>query len=148
MEVREARKGHRTESWVLVKEHRCQKMFIHSISALVMTSSCPRMDFCMFLSPAIHSLCWVQEVRKKGCASYVRTCGSLKLTPDYSLNVYRACQSLNLSQESSRLRLVISLSLNGQKANLDTLKSIQNPKDPALFQQWEKLLKDLIQDCL
>ncbi|XP_035308371.1 fer-1-like protein 5 isoform X2 [Cricetulus griseus] len=34
------------------------------------------------------------------------------------------------------------------KANLDTLKSIQNPKDPALFQQWEKLLKDLIQDCL
>ncbi|XP_041511848.1 fer-1-like protein 5 [Microtus oregoni] len=33
------------------------------------------------------------------------------------------------------------------KANLDTLKSIRNPKDPAMFQQWEKLLKELMVDC-
>ncbi|XP_076413608.1 fer-1-like protein 5 isoform X1 [Peromyscus maniculatus bairdii] len=33
------------------------------------------------------------------------------------------------------------------KANLDTLKSIRNPKDPALLQQWEKLLRELIEDC-
>ncbi|GAB1284876.1 Fer-1-like protein 5 [Apodemus speciosus] len=33
------------------------------------------------------------------------------------------------------------------KTNLDVLKSIRNPRDPALLQQWEKLLKDLQEDC-
>ncbi|XP_055462731.1 fer-1-like protein 5 [Psammomys obesus] len=33
------------------------------------------------------------------------------------------------------------------KANLDTLKSIRNPRDPALLQQWKKLLKELMEDC-
>uniref|UniRef100_A0A8C0NM80 C2 domain-containing protein n=1 Tax=Canis lupus familiaris TaxID=9615 RepID=A0A8C0NM80_CANLF len=33
------------------------------------------------------------------------------------------------------------------KANLDTLKSIRNPRDPALLPQWEKLLKELVEDC-
>ncbi|XP_062065881.1 fer-1-like protein 5 isoform X1 [Lepus europaeus] len=33
------------------------------------------------------------------------------------------------------------------KANLDTLKSLRNPKDPALLQQWEKLLRELVEDC-
>ncbi|XP_023396913.2 LOW QUALITY PROTEIN: fer-1-like protein 5 [Loxodonta africana] len=32
------------------------------------------------------------------------------------------------------------------KANLDTLKSMRNPKDPALLLQWEKLLKELLED--
>lgn len=35
----------------------------------------------------------------------------------------------------------------GQKANLDTLKSMRNPKDPALLPQWEKLLRELVEDC-
>lgn len=35
----------------------------------------------------------------------------------------------------------------GQKANLDTLKSIRNPRDPALLPQWEKLLRELVEDC-
>lgn len=53
-----------------------------------------------------------------------------------------------LSQESSRLRpVLLSLPLNGQKANLDSLKSIRNPRDPALLQQWKKLLKELMEDC-
>nr|XP_008006201.2 fer-1-like protein 5 isoform X14 [Chlorocebus sabaeus] len=33
------------------------------------------------------------------------------------------------------------------KANLDTLKSTRNPKDPALLCQWEKLLRELVEDC-
>nr|XP_012642367.1 fer-1-like protein 5 isoform X2 [Microcebus murinus] len=33
------------------------------------------------------------------------------------------------------------------KANLDTLKSMRNPKDPALLHQWEKLLRELVEDC-
>uniref|UniRef100_A0A8C7BKZ9 Fer-1 like family member 5 n=1 Tax=Neovison vison TaxID=452646 RepID=A0A8C7BKZ9_NEOVI len=33
------------------------------------------------------------------------------------------------------------------KANLDTLKSIRNPRDPALLPQWEKLLRELVEDC-
>ncbi|CAH7227352.1 Fer1l5 [Phodopus roborovskii] len=33
------------------------------------------------------------------------------------------------------------------KANLNILKSIRNPKDPALLPQWERLLKELIEDC-
>ncbi|XP_012666478.1 fer-1-like protein 5 [Otolemur garnettii] len=33
------------------------------------------------------------------------------------------------------------------KANLDTLKSMRNPQDPALLRQWEKLLKELVEDC-
>nr|XP_020021559.1 fer-1-like protein 5 [Castor canadensis] len=33
------------------------------------------------------------------------------------------------------------------KANLATLKSIRNPKDPALLYQWDKLLKELVEDC-
>uniref|UniRef100_A0A8C6QPE9 Fer-1 like family member 5 n=1 Tax=Nannospalax galili TaxID=1026970 RepID=A0A8C6QPE9_NANGA len=33
------------------------------------------------------------------------------------------------------------------KANLDTLKSIRNPRDPALLQQWKKLLTELTEDC-
>ncbi|XP_051008619.1 fer-1-like protein 5 [Acomys russatus] len=33
------------------------------------------------------------------------------------------------------------------KANLDVLKSIRNPRDPALLQQWEKLLRELVEDC-
>uniref|UniRef100_A0A8C9ANG7 Fer-1 like family member 5 n=1 Tax=Prolemur simus TaxID=1328070 RepID=A0A8C9ANG7_PROSS len=33
------------------------------------------------------------------------------------------------------------------KANLNTLKSMRNPKDPALLRQWEKLLRELVQDC-
>ncbi|KAM9212099.1 LOW QUALITY PROTEIN: fer-1-like protein 5 [Dugong dugon] len=33
------------------------------------------------------------------------------------------------------------------KANLDTLKSVRNPKDPALLLQWEKLLKEMLEDC-
>ncbi|XP_021053268.1 fer-1-like protein 5 [Mus pahari] len=33
------------------------------------------------------------------------------------------------------------------KTNLDILKSIRNPRDPALLQQWEKLLKELQEDC-
>uniref|UniRef100_A0A2K6JUX0 Fer-1 like family member 5 n=1 Tax=Rhinopithecus bieti TaxID=61621 RepID=A0A2K6JUX0_RHIBE len=33
------------------------------------------------------------------------------------------------------------------KANLDTLKSTRNPKDPALLHQWEKLLRELVEDC-
>ncbi|KAG8509687.1 Fer-1-like protein 5, partial [Galemys pyrenaicus] len=33
------------------------------------------------------------------------------------------------------------------KANLDTLKSMRNPRDPALLPQWKKLLKDLAEDC-
>ncbi|PNI88849.1 FER1L5 isoform 1 [Pan troglodytes] len=33
------------------------------------------------------------------------------------------------------------------KANLDTLKSTRNPKDPALLYQWEKLLRELAEDC-
>lgn len=35
----------------------------------------------------------------------------------------------------------------GQKANLDTLKSMRNPRDPALHPQWEKLLRELVEDC-
>lgn len=34
-----------------------------------------------------------------------------------------------------------------QKANLDTLKSMRNLKDPALLPQWEKLLRELVEDC-
>uniref|UniRef100_G1R8D5 Fer-1 like family member 5 n=1 Tax=Nomascus leucogenys TaxID=61853 RepID=G1R8D5_NOMLE len=33
------------------------------------------------------------------------------------------------------------------KANLDTLKSTRNRKDPALLYQWEKLLRELAEDC-
>ncbi|XP_011812036.1 PREDICTED: fer-1-like protein 5 [Colobus angolensis palliatus] len=33
------------------------------------------------------------------------------------------------------------------KANLDILKSTRNPKDPALLHQWEKLLRELVEDC-
>nr|KAF6301287.1 fer-1 like family member 5 [Pipistrellus kuhlii] len=33
------------------------------------------------------------------------------------------------------------------KANLDTLKSIRNPRDPALLSQWRKLLRELVEDC-
>ncbi|XP_008698654.2 fer-1-like protein 5 [Ursus maritimus] len=33
------------------------------------------------------------------------------------------------------------------KANLDTLKSIRNPRDPALLPHWEKLLRELVEDC-
>ncbi|ELR59346.1 Fer-1-like protein 5 [Bos mutus] len=33
------------------------------------------------------------------------------------------------------------------KANLDTLKSMRNPRDPALLPQWEKLLRELVEDC-
>ncbi|XP_016074714.1 PREDICTED: fer-1-like protein 5 [Miniopterus natalensis] len=33
------------------------------------------------------------------------------------------------------------------KANLDTLKSLRNPRDPALNLQWEKLLRELVEDC-
>ncbi|XP_027988522.2 fer-1-like protein 5 [Eptesicus fuscus] len=33
------------------------------------------------------------------------------------------------------------------KANLDTLKSMRNPRDPALLPQWRKLLRDLVEDC-
>ncbi|XP_021565491.1 fer-1-like protein 5, partial [Carlito syrichta] len=33
------------------------------------------------------------------------------------------------------------------KANLDTLKSMRNPKDPHLLHQWEKLLRELAEDC-
>ncbi|XP_004633299.1 fer-1-like protein 5 isoform X1 [Octodon degus] len=33
------------------------------------------------------------------------------------------------------------------KANLDTLKSIRNPRDPALLPQWEKLRRELAEDC-
>ncbi|XP_069849711.1 fer-1-like protein 5 [Dipodomys merriami] len=33
------------------------------------------------------------------------------------------------------------------KANLAILKSIRNPKDPALLRQWEKLRKELVEDC-
>ncbi|XP_040309841.1 fer-1-like protein 5 isoform X1 [Herpailurus yagouaroundi] len=33
------------------------------------------------------------------------------------------------------------------KANLDTLKSIRNPRDPALLPQWKKLLRELVEDC-
>ncbi|XP_012582790.1 PREDICTED: LOW QUALITY PROTEIN: fer-1-like protein 5 [Condylura cristata] len=33
------------------------------------------------------------------------------------------------------------------KANLDTLKSMRNPMDPALLPQWKKLLKELAEDC-
>ncbi|KAM6180290.1 fer-1-like protein 5 [Erethizon dorsatum] len=33
------------------------------------------------------------------------------------------------------------------KANLDTLKSMQSPRDPALLPQWEKLRRDLVEDC-
>lgn len=34
-----------------------------------------------------------------------------------------------------------------QKANLDTLKSMRNLRDPALLPQWEKLLRELVEDC-
>uniref|UniRef100_A0AC11DNX8 Fer-1 like family member 5 n=1 Tax=Ovis aries TaxID=9940 RepID=A0AC11DNX8_SHEEP len=33
------------------------------------------------------------------------------------------------------------------KANLDTLKSMRNPRDPALLPQWERLLRELVEDC-
>uniref|UniRef100_A0A8C6CT22 Fer-1 like family member 5 n=1 Tax=Moschus moschiferus TaxID=68415 RepID=A0A8C6CT22_MOSMO len=33
------------------------------------------------------------------------------------------------------------------KANLDILKSMRNPRDPALLPQWEKLLRELVEDC-
>ncbi|XP_060043508.1 fer-1-like protein 5 [Erinaceus europaeus] len=33
------------------------------------------------------------------------------------------------------------------KANLDNLKSMRNPKDPALLTQWKKLLRELEEDC-
>ncbi|XP_054441637.1 fer-1-like protein 5 [Pteronotus mesoamericanus] len=33
------------------------------------------------------------------------------------------------------------------KANLDTLKSMRNPRDPALLHQWKKLLRELVEDC-
>lgn len=33
------------------------------------------------------------------------------------------------------------------KANLDTLKSMRNPRDPALLPHWEKLLRELVEDC-
>ncbi|ELV11536.1 Fer-1-like protein 5 [Tupaia chinensis] len=33
------------------------------------------------------------------------------------------------------------------KANLDTLKSMRNPRDPALLHQWQKLLRELVEDC-
>nr|XP_003471747.2 fer-1-like protein 5 [Cavia porcellus] len=33
------------------------------------------------------------------------------------------------------------------KANLDTLRSMRNPRDPALLPQWEKLLQELMEDC-
>nr|KAF6273936.1 fer-1 like family member 5 [Myotis myotis] len=33
------------------------------------------------------------------------------------------------------------------KANLDALKSMRNPRDPALLPQWRKLLRDLVEDC-
>ncbi|XP_024427595.2 fer-1-like protein 5 [Desmodus rotundus] len=33
------------------------------------------------------------------------------------------------------------------KANLDTLKSMRNPRDPALLLQWKKLLRELVEDC-
>lgn len=59
----------------------------------------------------------------------------------------RVMSILQPTPESSRLRPVLSLPLNGQKTNLDILKSIRNPKDPALLQQWEKLLKELQEDC-
>lgn len=53
--------------------------------------------------------------------------------------------------ESSNLPLVPTLthcfSPAGQKANLDTLKSMRNPRDPALLPQWEKLLRELVEDC-
>lgn len=43
--------------------------------------------------------------------------------------------------------LTFCFSPAGQKANLDTLKSIRNPRDPALLPQWEKLLRELVEDC-
>ncbi|MBZ3885416.1 Fer-1-like protein 5 [Sciurus carolinensis] len=33
------------------------------------------------------------------------------------------------------------------KANLDALKSIRNPRDPDLLFQWQKLLRELAEDC-
>ncbi|XP_008542602.1 fer-1-like protein 5 [Equus przewalskii] len=33
------------------------------------------------------------------------------------------------------------------KANLDTLKSMRNPRDPALLPHWEKLRRELVEDC-
>ncbi|XP_062933805.1 fer-1-like protein 5 [Cynocephalus volans] len=42
---------------------------------------------------------------------------------------------------------LLHLTRDHLKANLDTLKSMRNPKDPALLQQWQKLLRDLVEDC-
>lgn len=65
MGIREARKGHITESWVLVKQHRSQKMFIRSISTPVTTFSCLLMG-----SIACHPFSLLGTgSRKKGCPS-------------------------------------------------------------------------------
>ncbi|XP_040849283.1 fer-1-like protein 5 [Ochotona curzoniae] len=42
---------------------------------------------------------------------------------------------------------LLHITRNRLKANLDALKSIRNPEDPALLQQWGKLLRELVEDC-
>ncbi|KAM6185251.1 fer-1-like protein 5 [Rhynchocyon petersi] len=42
---------------------------------------------------------------------------------------------------------LLHLARNRLKANLEILKSMRNVKDPALLLHWEKLLKELMEDC-
>ncbi|XP_037663567.1 fer-1-like protein 5 [Choloepus didactylus] len=42
---------------------------------------------------------------------------------------------------------LLHLTRDRLKANLDTLKSMRNPHDPALLPQWKKLLTELEEDC-
>nr|XP_027775573.1 fer-1-like protein 5 [Marmota flaviventris] len=42
---------------------------------------------------------------------------------------------------------VLQVTRDHLKANLDTLKSIRNPRDPDVLSQWEKLRQELMEDC-
>ncbi|XP_058134096.1 fer-1-like protein 5 [Dasypus novemcinctus] len=42
---------------------------------------------------------------------------------------------------------LLQLARDRLKANLDTLRSMRNPNDPALLPQWKKLRAELLEDC-
>lgn len=65
--------------------------------------------------------------------------------PKSWLKISWANQPCSLSQVSPMFTCRFSLA--EQKANLDTLKSMRNPRDPALLPHWEKLLRELVEDC-
>ncbi|KAM5227805.1 fer-1-like protein 5 [Ctenodactylus gundi] len=52
----------------------------------------------------------------------------------------------NISFRTNCLNL-LQFTRDRLKANLDTLKSMRNLRDSALLPQWEKLLRELVEDC-